>query len=124
MGRLRRGSRPARQIKASASRSERKESERAMAFAPGYQQIGDDWFSYRARKGFSGDVVADCGADSPNFGWLRDRLRTQVPAGDFWFYVNGYALQSDSEETRIANAVTAQIGVHGRNLILRIVTRF
>jgi len=92
-----------------------------MSFAPGYEQIGGDWFNLGDRKGFSEEVVADSGPDSPYFSWRQEKLRAGVPPGEFWFFVNHL---EPGQETATIASVTSKLGVRGKGLTISVVTRY
>jgi hypothetical protein len=75
------------------------------------------------RMGFSDELLRDCGPDSPAAyqQWLREKRRSSVPPGEFWFYVNN--LVAGSEETT-AEAIKRQLGEQGRGLVVRVFTRY
>ena len=49
-----------------------------------------DEINLHERMGFSGELLEDYGPSSPNSYqlWLREARAANVPAGEFWFYVN------------------------------------
>jgi hypothetical protein len=76
------------------------------------------------RMGFSDELLEDCGPDSPPAyqQWLREKRRTSVPPGEFWFYVNNL-VPPDSEQST-AEAIKRQLGQQGRGLLVRVFTRY
>ncbi len=75
------------------------------------------------RMGFSDELLADCGPGSPAAyqRWLREKRRTSVRPGEFWFYVNN--LVPGSEQST-AEAIKRQIGEQGRGLAVRVFARY
>ena len=73
--------------------------------------------------GFSEELLRDCGPDSPRAyqQWLREKRRTSVPPGEFWFYVNTLV---PSSEQSTAESIKRQLGEQGRGLIVRVFTRY
>jgi hypothetical protein len=73
------------------------------------------------RMGFSEELLKDCGPGSPsNYQrWLQEKRRTQVPPGEFWFYVN----HADSPDAT-ADAIKQQIGEINKTLIVRVYSRY
>ena len=78
-----------------------------------------DEIDLNARIGFSGELLEDCGPNSPPGYqlWLREKRHTKVPPGEFWFYVNN--LQPDFEASTIG-AVRKRLGSAGQALTVRI----
>ncbi len=82
--------------------------------------MGDE-IDLKKRMEFSGELLKDCGAGSPPEyqRWLQEKRRTQVPPGEFWFYVN----HADSPDAT-AEAIQQQIGEIYKTLIVRVYSRF
>jgi len=78
----------------------------------------DDEIDLVNRKGFSAEVLADCGPGSPYQGWLQQARRSVVPQGEFWFYVNNITL-GITQETAIKN----RLGTQGQALMVRLIAR-
>ncbi|MGH7814973.1 MAG: hypothetical protein ACREQI_13350, partial [Candidatus Binataceae bacterium] len=80
-------------------------------------------FPHPARMGFSGELLSDCGPDSPPAyqHWLWEKRRTKVPPGESWFYVNN--IQPEHEASTI-DAVQKRLGHAGQGFRVRIIPRF
>jgi hypothetical protein len=82
--------------------------------------MGDE-IDLEKRMGFSEELLKDCGRESPpNYQqWLQEKRTTQVPLGEFWFYVN----HADSPDAT-ADAIKQQIGGIHKKLIVRVYSRY
>jgi hypothetical protein len=76
---------------------------------------------YQKRMGFSYELLKDCGPGNPRAyqRWLQEKRGTQVPTGEFWFYVN----HADSPDATAA-AIKQQIGEIYKTLIVRVYSRY
>ena len=74
------------------------------------------------RMGFSEELLEDCGLGSPPAfqSWLREKRRTTVTPGEFWFFVN--TILPGSEEATAA-AIKQRLGEKGKGLIVRVLAR-
>ncbi len=71
------------------------------------------------RLGFSEELLRDCGPGNPPAyqSWLQKKLRTTVPPGEFWFFVN------PGTEQTTADSIKQQLGATGKGLTVRVLAR-
>jgi hypothetical protein len=70
----------------------------------------------------SEELLKDGGPESPadDRNWLREKRRTPVPPGEFWFFLN--IIPRGSEETTRA-AIEQEIRDRGQSLVVRLLAR-